>query len=446
MSFSGRPSLGELPFDILCRIFVWAQWPTLGLVSRAFHQVSQSVAVRARFFMAEFGRGRVLDGNVGLASRRPQAMRQDTVLLLLALGADPRADDQWIVQHASAHAWTLVLQRLLTMRAPPRSPNGGLLRTQMLDGWRGGGTADQNAAPLLVDVHWASDAALRTAAEAGQSAAIRMLVAAGADVGVLDNEPLALAAGAGHQDAVQTLLDCGADAAASQSRALRLAVLGGDANVGCVRLLLERGADAAAMGNNSLLAAAYRGDGVAMPARSVVRRYARGPAPAATSHVQLVGVLLDHGADPNALGGKPLVFACSRNSPRTAALLAARGADVRANEDEPLRLAAERGFLPIVRLLLQGGADVHVMGELPLLNAARGGHLDVVRALLAAGADAASVGGTRALVAAARGDWPLVVAELIAHGADASDPGFTACALNSRAIRQMLGLQPPPAA
>ncbi|KAJ1647238.1 hypothetical protein J3B02_005392 [Coemansia erecta] len=456
MSFPGKPALADLPFDILCRVFVWAQWPTLSLVSRVFHQVSRSMGVRARYFMVEFGRKHVLDSCVGLASRRPQAMRQDTVLLLLALGADPRVDNQWILRHACAHAWTLVVHRLLSMRAPldqglVAQDNGGTHNTQqMLDSWRGGARESaigfhQNS-PLLVDVHRDSEAALRTAAEAGHSDVIRMLVAAGADVAVLDNEPLVLAAAAGHTHAVRTLLGSGADASADQSRALRTAVLLGDANLHCVRLLLEHGAEASAMNDSCLLAAAYRGDGSAVPAatRSVQRRYASRPAPASFSHVQLVELLLEHGANANALSGKPLAFACSRNSPRTAAILISRGADVHANREEPLRQASERGFLAVVELLLQQGANAHAMGEMPLLNAARGGHLGVVRALLAAGADAASEGGRRALVAAARGGWPLVVSELVAHGADSSDPEFAACALNSREIREKLALQPPP--
>ncbi|KAJ1821386.1 hypothetical protein LPJ56_003250 [Coemansia sp. RSA 2599] len=453
MNSPGKLTLAQLPFDVLCQIFVWAQWPTLGLVSRVFRQVSQSMAVRARFFMVEFGRKYVLDSCVGLASRRPQAMRQDIVLLLLALGADPAVDDQWILRYACTHAWTLVLHRLLTMRAPLNpwpAQDSSAHHAQMLDSWRGGGGAGGrgsrlNLGPLLVDVHKDNEAALRAAAEAGQAEAVRILVAAGANVSVFENEPLVLAAAEGHLDAVRTLLDCGADASDDRSRALRTAVLRGDANIACVRLLLERGADAAAMNDNCLLAAVYRGDGTAVPAaaRSVQRRYASRSAPATSSHVQLVKILLEHGANPNAHSGKPLVFACSRNSPCTAAILASHGADIHVNNEEPLRQASERGFLAIVQMLLRLGADVHVLSETPLQNAARGGHLGVVRALLAGGADAASEGGTRALVAAARGSWPLVVSELIAHGADSSDPEFIACALNSREIRQMLGLRPP---
>ncbi|KAI7833900.1 ankyrin repeat-containing domain protein [Kickxella alabastrina] len=205
------------------------------------------------------------------------------------------------------------------------------------------------------------------------------------------------------------------------------------------------------MGNSALLSAAYHGDGLRQPAQSAQRYRSRASAPApasppaaATSHVALVRLLLARGADPDARGGRPLVFASSRGSPLTVAALAGAGADVHVQDDEPVRAAAERGHAEVLRLLLlRFGAHASALEESALQGAARGGHLPCVRLLLEAGANAAAEGGRRALVAAARAGWVDVVAELVAAGADPADPEFVACAARSATLRRMLGMPPP---
>ncbi|KAJ2370991.1 hypothetical protein IW150_004802 [Coemansia sp. RSA 2607] len=433
-----------LPFDIVCRVFVWAQRPSLGLLSRAFHAASQAQGVRARFFLVEFGRRGVLDGAVGLPARRPRMVRADLVLLLLALGADPRADAQWVVRHACAQGvgWAAVLRRLLFAQAHSQAPPAA--QQGVLDGWRMLGAPPRQTLSLkpAADVHLGDDAALRIAAAHGHAPLVRLLAAAGAHMDAASGEPLVLAASAGHAECTRALLQCGADAAADQSRALRTAVLAGDANLACVRLLLSHGARADAMDHCCVLAAAYRGDG-----QPRAPRYARpnssDPASGA-SHVLLLRLLLAHGADPNARNGRPLLFASMRGLPRAAAELVAAGADVHVGADEPLRLAAERGCLPVVRVLLDAGARVLAQDGLPLQGAARGGHVDVVRALLhAVQSPVPPEILRRALVAAARGGWRNVVELLLAAGADRDDPEFVACAAHSRDLRRALGLPPP---
>ncbi|KAJ2133965.1 hypothetical protein J3F82_006863, partial [Coemansia sp. RSA 637] len=250
--------LDELPFDILCAVFVSAQWPSLAFVSRVFFAVSQSMAVRARFYIAEFGRKNVLDGRLGLPARRPHLVRQDIVLLLLNLGADPRADAQWVLRHAVAQAWTPIVRKVLSMRRPGKSSDG-----LAMDSWRGGsGDADRSSdEPLLANVHDDDDMALRLAAGLGHLHVARLLLDARANIEASDGEPLALAASNGHIDMVRLLIAHGADARAAHSRALRRAVLAGDAAVECVRLLLDHGADARVMNDSCLLAACYKGDG-----------------------------------------------------------------------------------------------------------------------------------------------------------------------------------------
>ncbi|KAJ2778728.1 hypothetical protein GGI15_004091 [Coemansia interrupta] len=443
-SYDADARRDALPFDIVCGVFVWAQRPALSFVSRAFHLASQMQSVRARFFLVEFGRHRVLDGGVGLPARRPRMVRADLVLLLLALGADARADDQWVVRHACAQggAWAAVLRRLLADRpAAVTSPQGPL------DGWRmlgGPSEGPQPAGGPAVDVHLDGDAAVRVAAAHGHSGLVRMLAAAGADMDAGSGEPLVLAAAAGHEACVQALLSCGASAAADESRALRTAVLGGDARLACVRLLLDRGAHVDAMDQCCVLAAAYRGDGVAQP-RAPQQRYLQSAAGSVRrSHVELLRLLLARGADPDARGGRPLMFAATRDLPRAAALLVEYGADVHVGGDAPLRLAAERGALGVVHVLLQAGAEVLAGEGAALSGAARGGHVDVVRAILAAAGGGVLPEHLRsAMVAAARGGWRGVVEALLEAGADRDDPEFVACAAKSRDLRRALGLPPP---
>ncbi|KAJ2482112.1 hypothetical protein IWW56_001257 [Coemansia sp. RSA 2131] len=531
--------LDELPFDILCAVFVSAQWPSLAFVSRVFFAVSQSMAVRARFYIAEFGRKNVLDGRLGLPARRPHLVRQDVVLLLLNLGADPRADAQWVLRHAVAQAWTPIVRKVLSMRRPVKSSDG-----LALDSWRGGSgdTSRSSDEPLLANVHDDDDMALRIAAGLGHMHVARLLLDAHANIEASDGEPLALAASNGHIDMVRLLMSHGADARAAHSRALRRAVLTGDAAVECVRLLLDHGADARVMNDSCLLAACYKGDGefpvpplldksvlgvesaallkysyagvpnngalyatpaiaaaVPMPPRAP-RRYrnfaerssadrmcptpvhtasaSTTPAQAMTpgvnmdaptvsnhthatvppvTHIGVVRLLLAHGVDANAQGGRPLVYASSKGWVRVAAVLLAYGADVHVRNDEPLREAAEHGHVHIVRLLIAAGASVGVDNDAPLCDAARGGHLDVVcellahgarasgpNGILAHGARASGPNGILALRAAARGGWPNVVQELISAGADPDDSEFRAIAMRSREIRAILGIAHEP--
>ncbi|KAJ1665164.1 hypothetical protein IW140_003564 [Coemansia sp. RSA 1813] len=539
-----------LPFDILCRIFVQAQWPTLAYVSRGLHEVSLSRAVRARYCLAEFGQKQVLDGRVGLAGRRPRMFRQDLVLLLLNMGADPRADDQWILRHACAQGWEPIVRKLLQMPARAAAPatEGGAAG---LDNWRGSttgfaqGTGGDGA--RLVDICDDDDAALRIAAGLGQTGVVRLLIGAGADVHAFEDEPLVLAAGNCHAAAVHELLRHGAHAQADNSRALRSAAMAGDANIDVVQVLIDAGARVQALDESCILAACYKGDGefprppllepmsacrqsqqqtvrltqaellkysyagttgdaalcntpaaiAPLPpghphhrARCMPQRYrnaASGPrsqqqppsapaqsacspvtqpiTPAARSdrinmdelaaavppaqrpvvtHIGVVRLLLARGANPNARGGRPLVYACARGSIRTAAVLLAYGADAHALGEEPLRAAAEHGHADIVRLLLRAGADVHAKDEAPLRNAARGGHSEVVDDLLAHGASASGRGGVEALRAAARSGWVAVVERLVAAGADANDAEFRSIALRSRELRRALGMREPP--
>ncbi|KAJ2080995.1 hypothetical protein H4R24_002664 [Coemansia sp. RSA 988] len=458
-----RPALDRvLPFDILCNIFVFAQWPSLAHLSRGFYKASQSMAVRARYCLVEFGRRRVLDGKLGLVVRRPQMLSQATVLLLLNLGADPCTDDQWILRHACAQSWTLIVRKLLSMRRVPAPPAAVHEAASSLDHWRGAGVAHAStpAAQALLDVHADDDAALRIAARLGHCAVLRVLADAGAAVDAAGGEALALAASNCRLEAARVLLELGADVRASQSQALRAAVLTGDAALDVTQLLIAHGADVRVLDDSCLMAACYKGDGqvppsptpCVSPAAAFPRRYRNagtclaglGDSARTVSHINTVRLLLAHGADANAQGGRCLVYACARGWVHTASALLAHGANLHVRDDEPLCEAAAHGHLRLLRLLLVHGADLHASCDAPLRCAARSGHVDVICELLAAGVDARAPGGVLALRAAARGGWVRAVTVLVAAGADSTDPDFRACAMRSRSISRALNIAAEP--
>ena len=77
---------------------------------------------------------------------------------------------------------------------------------------------------------------------------------------------------------------------------------------------------------------------------------------AADGAVQLLRMLLDSGADPNARGGLPLTVAVDGGHLEAVRLLIERGASPDALHGEALRLGVFYGRQDIVQLLLQHGA------------------------------------------------------------------------------------------
>ncbi|MGE0486320.1 MAG: ankyrin repeat domain-containing protein [Gammaproteobacteria bacterium] len=113
--------------------------------------------------------------------------------------------------------------------------------------------------------------------------------------------------------------------------------------------------------------------------------------------VEMVELLLAHGADPNARGSSrrtALQYAAERNHAEVARRLLDAGADIDGYDDTrltPLVMAADRNYTELALLFLERGAAVdivHVQGWTALIDAARHGNDELVRALLAAGADA----------------------------------------------------------
>lgn len=125
-------------------------------------------------------------------------------------------------------------------------------------------------------------------------------------------------------------------------------------------------------------------------------------------NIQLMQLLVDHGADFNASGsaGTPLFQATVANKEDAVFWLLKQGSEVNyrhPNGETALHIAAYVGNPRIVQALIEQGATVNVattegstdtlpgsppvMGEYPLHLAAAYGHLEVIRMLLKAGAD-----------------------------------------------------------
>jgi ankyrin repeat protein len=212
------------------------------------------------------------------------------------------------------------------------------------------------------------------AADCGQAAAIRLLLAAGADAD--DGRPYAdwqtplhRAVARGHRESVQVLLAADAKATASgPEHHTPLNYAGGHPEV--IPLLLAAGADPNA-------------------------KDSCGKTPLHYFHLPAaVSLLLDAGADPNArchCGKSPLHEATAY--PEKVRLLLAAGANAAApnsSRETPLHKAAGYGHTQALRLLLDAGADVNAQahgGFTPLRHAAGGGHAEAIRVLLAAGAN-----------------------------------------------------------
>lgn len=119
---------------------------------------------------------------------------------------------------------------------------------------------------------------------------------------------------------------------------------------------------------------------------------------AAEGHVDVVRLLLDANAmvdaKDNDLGATALMGAAEHGHAEVIAVLLARGADANAKSKKgfaALAQAATNGHLETVRLLLRAGAHVNAQddqyGATPLMGAAANGFRDVLELLLSEGAD-----------------------------------------------------------
>jgi ankyrin repeat protein len=202
------------------------------------------------------------------------------------------------------------------------------------------------------------------AATSGNLAAVRALLAQGAEPEVID-QALSGAAANGQIDVVKFLLDNGARINAGEGDALSGAAANGQIDV--VKFLLDKGAkiDAGEGDAGTALLRAVEGD-----------------------HADIVTLLLDKGANMDAgdrQGTTPLIEAVEKNRAALVELLLRRGARTETNGGSALYQAALAGNLEILKLLLDKGANVNAQlggGETILHVMATNGRAAIVKLLL----------------------------------------------------------------
>ncbi|TRX93685.1 hypothetical protein FHL15_005361 [Xylaria flabelliformis] len=220
---------------------------------------------------------------------------------------------------------------------------------------------------------------LHAASYSGNIGIMKLLLTAGADLGLQDDSgwaPLHLASYHGHSEAVKLLLKDGAS-------------IGLQTNDGSSPLLIS----------------------------------------AAHGHAQVVKLLLDNGAmlnEPDDLGWTPLASACCHGYTEVARLLLENGADVRIETNfgwTPLILASRYGHMEVVRLIPNNGSylDEQTADGLTALNlASYHGHFDTVEVLLNNGAnvDVADSDGWTPLASAAANGYVSIVKLLLENRAN----------------------------
>ncbi len=276
------------------------------------------------------------------------------------------------------------------------------------------------------------ETALYLAAKRGDTEAVKMLLAAGAEVNTQDNynkeTPLNQAARRDHTEIVKALIAAGADVNAKDednSTALMSAAYCGKIEI--VQMLLAAGADVNAQ--------RYYYNSTALMDATDCRR------------TETVKALIAAGADVNAKNKNndtALMLASNgdysglrgfaneyyKAYTEIALALIAAGADVNIkNKDDETALirAINNGYTEIALALIKAGADVSAKdddNETALMRATSRDNAEIVRALIAAGADVNAKDNKTLLMKAAYQKNTEIVRVLIAAGADVNAKGY----------------------
>jgi ankyrin repeat protein len=246
------------------------------------------------------------------------------------------------------------------------------------------------------DIEGPFDTPLLKAAEAGDSAAVKILLDKGANVNVVDDTgrtPLTFAAEKGSAEIVKMLLAGHANVnAATETGVTSLIYAASEGHADVVTMLLAAKARVNATtdsGHTALTFAAWNG------------------------HADVARLLLTSGANANAAASKRVAAGGMTFSPG----FSASANTTVINGVTALMFASEGGHPDVAKLLLTSGARVNAVainGTTALMFAAEGGHADVVKLLLAAGANVNAVAknGDTALRLASHGDDTMSIGNL----------------------------------
>lgn len=208
--------------------------------------------------------------------------------------------------------------------------------------------------------------------------AVPLLLDLGADVNFSTDRgytALMAAASVGNNEMVSTLIDRGADVNANargESTALGIATGAENQGVIVMNTLIENGADVNLGGTNTF------------------------PVMLATKigKVDALKILIDHGANVNALGGNnktSLAMAVENGDKKTAEALIGGGAEVNAERNPILQIAIKNNDMDMAKFLVESGVDLNAASgqhnQTPLMSAVINKNMPAINLLLDNGAD-----------------------------------------------------------
>ncbi|KAL9553489.1 hypothetical protein MBANPS3_003254 [Mucor bainieri] len=235
---SDKCRLLDLPIELLHRIFVYAQNPTLAITCRRFWSLGQSAMLRADYLMHRYGPTAVL----GETAMRRHIVSLPTIHQLLRLNCDPTADVQ-VGRCNVAHLINLAAMKgsigvvdLLVNEFGANVYHDNVLAS----------ACRENQVKLVkhlvetysINVHSLSERHLRNACLHGFLELAKFLLD-GANVHAYNDAAIQNASYKGFNDIVALLLDAGAHADSNQNACIQHAVNNNDLNM--VKCLIEKG-------------------------------------------------------------------------------------------------------------------------------------------------------------------------------------------------------------